>query len=74
MSFISGIFLGLSLIIAIGAQNIWVLSQSMAGANRIAVAGVCIICDVSLILVGVYSANELQQFCHNSCLGSLGAA
>ena len=62
MSFISGIFLGLSLIIAIGAQNIWVLSQSMAGANRIAVAGVCIICDVSLILVGVYSANELQQF------------
>ncbi len=55
-------FLGLSLIVAIGAQNIWVLSQSMAGANRLMVAGVCILCDTSLILIGVYSANELQQF------------
>ena len=61
MSFFSGIGLGLSLIIAIGAQNIWVLSQSMAGANRLAVAGVCILCDVSLILLGVFAAKQISD-------------
>jgi len=62
MSFLSGIMLGLSLIIAIGAQNIWILSQCMAGANRLVIALVCIICDVGLIFIGVFSANELQQW------------
>lgn len=62
MSFLSGIMLGLSLIIAIGAQNVWVLSQCMAGANRLVIALVCIICDASLIILGVYSANELQKW------------
>jgi L-lysine exporter family protein LysE/ArgO len=61
MSFLSGVMLGLSLIIAIGAQNIWVLSQCMAGANRTVLAMVCIICDATLILIGVFAANELQQ-------------
>nr|WP_221435252.1 LysE family transporter [Thalassotalea piscium] len=54
--------MGLSLIVAIGAQNIWVLSQSMAGANRLVIAVVCIVCDASLIVFGVYSAQELQQW------------
>lgn len=62
MSFFSGLMLGLSLIVAIGAQNIWVLSQSMAGANRLVVALVCIICDASLIIVGIYAASEIQQW------------
>ena len=62
MSFVSGLILGLSLIIAIGAQNIWVLSQSMAGANRLVIALVCILCDASLIIIGVYSASELQEW------------
>ena len=60
MSYISGVLLGLSLIIAIGAQNIWVLSQSMAGANRIAIAASCILCDAALIVLGVYAANEVK--------------
>lgn len=60
MSFLSGMMLGLSLIIAIGAQNIWVLSQSMAGANRLVIAIVCIVCDASLIILGVYSAHEIK--------------
>ena len=34
-SFFTGFSVGLSLIVAIGGQNIWVLSQSMAGANRL---------------------------------------
>ena len=60
MSFLSGVMLGLSLIIAIGAQNIWILSQCMAGANRLVLAVVCIICDASLIILGVYAASELK--------------
>lgn len=60
MSFLSGVMLGLSLIIAIGAQNIWILSQCMAGANRFVLAAVCIICDATLIIVGVFAANELK--------------
>jgi L-lysine exporter family protein LysE/ArgO len=62
MSFLSGIMLGISLIIAIGAQNIWVLSQCMAGANRLVIALVCILCDTTLIFIGVYSASELKQW------------
>jgi L-lysine exporter family protein LysE/ArgO len=54
--------LGLSLIVAIGAQNIWVLSQSMAGANRFVIALTCIVCDATLIVVGVFSANELKTW------------
>ncbi len=65
MSFLSGLMLGLSLIVAIGAQNIWVLSQSMAGANRLVVALVCIACDASLIVIGIYAASEIQQWLPN---------
>ena len=60
ISFFSGIALGLSLIVAIGAQNIWVLSQSMSGANRLVIATVCITCDASLIIAGVFIANEVK--------------
>jgi L-lysine exporter family protein LysE/ArgO len=59
-SFISGLMLGLSLIVAIGAQNVWVLSQCMAGANRLVIGLVCIFCDVLLIIIGVYAANEIK--------------
>lgn len=59
-SAVQGLMLGLSLIVAIGAQNIWVLSQSMAGANRLAIALACIGCDAGLILLGVYGASEVQ--------------
>ncbi|MFT6529773.1 MAG: L-lysine exporter family protein LysE/ArgO [Psychrosphaera sp.] len=62
MSFLSGMMLGLSLIIAIGAQNIWILSQCMAGANRLVIALVCIVCDSSLIFLGVFAATELKQW------------
>jgi L-lysine exporter family protein LysE/ArgO len=62
MSFFSGMALGLSLIVAIGAQNIWVLSHSVAGANRLVIAAVCIICDSTLIIIGVYAANELKEW------------
>lgn len=61
MSFLAGVLLGLSLIVAIGAQNIWVLSQSMAGANRLAIALTCMLCDAALIVIGVFAANRLTE-------------
>ena len=62
LSFLTGFSIGLSLIVAIGAQNIWVLSQSMAGANRLVIAAVCIGCDALLIIAGVSSITTLQQW------------
>lgn len=62
LSFFTGFTVGLSLIVAIGAQNIWVLSQSMAGANRLVIAVVCILCDAALIVTGVYSVQLIQQW------------
>lgn len=59
-SFSHGVMMGLSLIVAIGAQNIWVLSQSMAGANRLVIALVCILCDAGLIVAGVVGAASLK--------------
>ena len=61
MSFIAGVLLGLSLIVAIGAQNVWVLSQCMAGANRLAIALTCMLCDAALIVIGVFAANRLTE-------------
>lgn len=60
MTFLLGFGVGLSLIVAIGAQNIWVLSQSMAGANRVIIATVCIVCDCMLIMLGVFAVQKLQ--------------
>jgi L-lysine exporter family protein LysE/ArgO len=61
-SLLTGFGMGLSLIVAIGAQNIWVLSQSMAGANRLLIAAICIGCDALLIVLGVSSIATLQQW------------
>lgn len=60
-SFFAGASLGLGLIVAIGAQNLWVLNQSMAGANRLVIALVCIGCDAGLIVLGVFGASRFQQ-------------
>lgn len=62
VSFLTGFSIGLSLIVAIGAQNIWVLSQSMAGANRLVIAAICIGCDALLIVIGVSSIATVQQW------------
>ena len=61
MTLLLGFSVGLSLIVAIGAQNIWVLSQSMAGANRLVIATVCIFCDCLLIAAGVFAVKHVQQ-------------
>ncbi len=50
---LSGFGLGLSLIIAIGAQNAYVLRQGARREHLLAVLLVCILSDVALILAGV---------------------
>lgn len=48
-----GFLLGGGLIIAIGAQNAYVLRQGLRRRHVFAVATVCFLCDVTLIAVGV---------------------
>jgi L-lysine exporter family protein LysE/ArgO len=49
----SGFFLGGSLIVAIGAQNLYVLRQGLKREHVTAIVGACIAVDVTLIAVGV---------------------
>ena len=48
-----GYGMGLGLIVAIGAQNAFVLSQGIRRNHHLAVAGVCFLCDALLISAGV---------------------
>ncbi len=48
-----GFFLGGSLIVAIGAQNAFVLSQSLKGNHEWLIATICCMCDVILISAGI---------------------
>ncbi|MCL1907309.1 MAG: LysE/ArgO family amino acid transporter [Propionibacteriaceae bacterium] len=51
-SILAGLAAGLSLIIAIGAQNIFVLRQGIARQHLAWVVGICLASDVVLIAVG----------------------
>lgn len=51
--FVTGMGVGLSLIIAIGAQNAFVLRQGLRGAHVLAVCLTCAASDALLILAGV---------------------
>jgi L-lysine exporter family protein LysE/ArgO len=50
---ISGFGFGLSLIVAIGAQNAFVLRQGLRGQHVLAVVAVCAVSDIVLIAAGV---------------------
>ena len=52
-AFLTGFFLGLSLIIAIGAQNAFVLRQGILGKHMLFVALFCAISDALLICIGI---------------------
>ena len=52
-AFITGFFLGISLIVAIGAQNIFVIRQGILGQHVFYVALFCAISDAFLICIGV---------------------
>ena len=50
----TGFFTGLSLIVAIGAQNAFVLRQGLLRRHRLPVALICSLADAALIGAGVY--------------------
>ena len=52
-AFLTGFFLGLSLIVAIGAQNAFVLRQGILGKHVFYVALFCAVSDAILISIGV---------------------
>ena len=53
---LSGLALGLGLIVAIGAQNAFVLRQGLRLEHVTAVVAVCALSDVALIVAGVWGA------------------
>jgi L-lysine exporter family protein LysE/ArgO len=55
----AGLGLGLSLIVAIGAQNAFVLRQGLRAEHVAAVVAVCLLSDVALIAAGVGGAGAL---------------
>ena len=67
LAFFTGFFLGLSLILAIGAQNTFVLRQGILQQHVFYVALFCAISDAALIFIGVngisiFFDNFLNQF------------
>ena len=60
-AFLSGFLLGLSLILAIGAQNAFVLRQGLRRSHVFAVCMTCIVSDAILIAAGVSGFSALNQ-------------
>ena len=58
-SVVAGLLTGLSLIVAIGAQNAFVLRQGLARQHVGAVVAICIVSDVVLIIAGVAGVGAL---------------
>jgi L-lysine exporter family protein LysE/ArgO len=58
--FMTGLATGLSLIVAIGAQNAFVLRQGLRGRHVTAVALVCSLSDAVLIALGVTSLGRIS--------------
>ncbi|MCK5069196.1 MAG: amino acid transporter [Desulfocapsa sp.] len=52
-AFLQGFGVGGGLIIAIGAQNAFVLSQGIKKNYPLVIAAICILCDATLIAIGV---------------------
>jgi L-lysine exporter family protein LysE/ArgO len=60
-SFLSGFGLSLSLILAIGAQNAFVLRQGLRGEHVLAVVAICSLSEVMLISAGVAGLGALVE-------------
>lgn len=58
-AYFSGLGMGLSLIVAIGAQNAFVLRQGLKGGHVFAVCLTCALSDVVLIILGVTSFGRI---------------
>jgi L-lysine exporter family protein LysE/ArgO len=60
-AFTTGLTMGLTLIVAIGAQNAFVLRQGLRGEHVLAVCLACAVSDAALIALGVTSFRRIAQ-------------
>ncbi len=60
--FFTGMLMSLSLIVAIGAQNAFVLRQGLRGEHILAVCLTCAVSDAILITVGVTSFRSVSEW------------
>ncbi|MDH4652527.1 MULTISPECIES: LysE/ArgO family amino acid transporter [unclassified Pseudomonas] len=58
-SYLNGILVAAGLIIAIGAQNAFVLAQSLRREHHLPVAALCVLCDALLVSAGVFGLATL---------------
>ncbi|MDC7741990.1 MULTISPECIES: LysE/ArgO family amino acid transporter [Rhizobium] len=57
--YITGLMMGLSLIVAIGAQNAFILRQGLRNEHVFAVCLACAVSDAALIVLGVTSLQQI---------------
>jgi L-lysine exporter family protein LysE/ArgO len=60
--YITGLMMGLSLIVAIGAQNAFILRQGLRNEHVFAVCLACAVSDAALIVLGVTSLQQIARF------------
>ncbi len=58
-SYLNGLLVAAGLIIAIGAQNAFVLAQSLRREHHLPVAALCVLCDAILVSAGVFGLATL---------------
>ena len=60
-TYFTGLFVAAGLIIAIGAQNAFVLGQSLKREHHLSAALLCMSCDAILIIAGIFGLGRLLQ-------------
>jgi len=58
---LQGFGVSIGLIVAIGAQNAWVLGKSIRGIHPFAIATVCLTIDALLMAIGVVALKQVQE-------------
>lgn len=61
IAFLPGFFAGLSLIVAIGAQNAFVIRQGLTRQHVFVVVAICALCDAALIALGIAGLGAILQ-------------
>lgn len=65
-SYLNGMLVAFGLIMAIGAQNAYVLAQSLRREHHLSVALLCVVCDAILVAAGVFGLASVLA--HNPTL------
>ena len=65
LDFIQGLIIGLTLIIAIGPQNLFVIQQGLKKSYVFTVCLICSISDTLLIIIGITLSTYLSELSEN---------